>query len=92
VTWQEEWAASLTAEQRSNLRSWGVEVPEPPPTSSGGGSRGGMNGARSWTPAEALFAAKLSDAAWGEGPTNVFTRRPREDPQTKALERRMGGD
>ncbi len=29
MNWREIWARCLTAEQRSNLRSWGVEVPEP---------------------------------------------------------------
>jgi len=30
MTWRERWAADLTPEQRSNLRSWGVDCPEPP--------------------------------------------------------------
>ena len=29
MTWREQWARGLTPEQRSNLRSWGVDCPEP---------------------------------------------------------------
>ncbi len=30
MTWREEWAAGLTREQRDNLRSWKVDVPDVP--------------------------------------------------------------
>lgn len=31
MTWTEDWAKGKTAEERHNLRSWGLECPDPPP-------------------------------------------------------------